>query len=181
MEHSFKISFCGIMTALALVCMFIAPLFPGMVYTFAMISGLCISISAEEVGMKYAFSVYIAASLLALLLIPDKETAVVFITVFGFYPIGKNLIEKNKTHLFTREFFKKLIKFLLINISCIIYFIITIYFLGVPKESFMIGELYLPGVILIAGDFLCMTYDKAIDNLVNLYKIKFRKKIFRKW
>lgn len=181
MNHSFKIAFCGIMTALALVCMFLGQLIPVAVYTCTLISGVCIAFAAEEVELRYAASVYAAASILIMLLIPDKEAAVIFVTVFGFYPIYKRIVEQNQIGWLKNNTVKFIFKLIFINISCILYFVITIYLLGVPKDSFAIGDVYLPGVFLIMGNILCLMYDKALDNLILLYKYKFRKNIFRKW
>lgn len=181
MNHSFKIAFCGIMTALVLVCMFLGQLVPVAIYTSALISGVCIALAAEEIDLKYATSVYAAASILVLLLIPDKEAAVIFITVFGYYPIYKKLVEQNRNNFFKNDTVKLIMKLIFINISCIVYFVITIYLLGVPKESFTIGDVYLPWVFLLMGNIGCLMYDKAINNLTILYKYKFRKNIFRKW
>ena len=181
MNHSFKIAFCGIMTALALVCMFVGQLVPVAVYTCALISGVCIALVAEKIDIGYATSVYAAASILVLLLIPDKEAAVIFITVVGYYPIYKKLVERSRKNFLKSNTAKLIMKLIFINICCVIYFVVTIYILGVPKDSFAIGDVYLPGIFLIMGNIICLMYDKALDNLIILYKYRFRKNIFRKW
>ena len=169
------------MTALVVVCMFLGQLVPVAIYTSALISGVCIALAAEEIDLGYATSVYAAASILVLLLIPDKEAAVIFITVFGYYPIYKKIVERSQKNFLKSNTAKLILKLIFINVSCIIYFVITIYLLGVPKDSFTIGDVYLPGVFLIMGNVGCLMYDKAINNLTILYKYKLRKNIFRKW
>ena len=117
MNHSFKTAFCGIMTALSLVCMFIAPLLPAAIYTCTLLSGLCIALTVDEVGLRYAAGVYFASSILALLLIPDKETAIVFILIFGIYPIIKNVLEQNKNKLPKKNVAVMILKILFIHLS----------------------------------------------------------------
>ena len=146
-----------------------------------LISGVCIALVAEKIDIGYATSVYAAASILVLLLIPDKEAAVIFITVVGYYPIYKKLVERSRKNFLKSNTAKLIMKLIFINICCVIYFVVTIYLLGVPKDSFAIGDVYLPGIFLIMGNIICLMYDKALDNLIILYKYRFRKNIFRKW
>ena len=181
MNHSFTIALGGILTALALVCMFIAPLVPVAVYLCTTLSGICIAVAAFEIGNKYALCVYSAASFLSLLLIADKETAFIFILTFGIYPIYKNLLEKSEFKLKNRELVVNAFKLLFLSVSCSVCFFLSVTVLGVPTESYMIGELYLPGVIILMEITLCMMYDKALDNIIIIYKLKFRKNILRKW
>lgn len=169
------------MTSLTLVCMFLGQLVPVAIYTCTLISGVCIALAAEEIDIGYATSVYLAASILSLLLLPDKEAAVIFITVFGYYPIYKKILEQSRKDFLKSYAIRLVMKLLFINASCIVYFFITIYLLGVPKESFTIGDVYLPGVFLIMGNAICLMYDKALNNLMLVYKYKFRKNILRKW
>ena len=174
-------AFCGIMTAMALVSMLLGQLVPVAIYTCTLFSGVCIAFVAEEIDVKYATSVYIASSILALLFLPDKEAAVIFITVFGYYPILKCILERSDNNIFKSNGVKFTIKLLFINVSCIIYFTIAIYLLGVPKDSFATGDVYLPGVFLLMGNVFCLMYDKALKNLILIYKYKFRRNILRKW
>ena len=174
-------AFCGIMTAMALVSMILGHLLPVMLYTSVLLSGVCIAFVSEEIDLRYATSVYLAVSVLALLFLPDKEAAVVFITIFGYYPVFRNLISQSDKKILHNSKILFIIKLIYINICCILYFLITTYILGIPKENLSIGEVYLPGVFLVMGNLLCLMYDKALNNLILLYKYKFRKNIFRKW
>ena len=117
----------------------------------------------------------------ALLFLPDKEAAVVFITIFGYYPVFRNLINQQENKILRNSKIVFIIKIIYINISCVLYFLITTYILGLPKENLSIGEVYLPSVFLVMGNMICLLYDKAINNLILLYKYKFRKNIYRKW
>lgn len=181
MKNSFKLAFGGVATALALVFMLITPILPIALYSCAVLSGLCVALACEEIGIRLGCCVYAAVSFLSLLLIPDKEPVIIFMLLFGIYPVLNAILDKSRNKLLTKRFIRTVIKLIFINAACVVYFFMTVYILGVPKESFNIGDVYLPWVFLLFGNIICIMYDIALIRFIVLYKLK-RIKLFKgKW
>ncbi len=167
---------------MALLFMLITPILPAALYSCAVLSGICVAVVCEETGLRYGGCVYAAVSFLSLLLIPDKEPVIIFMSLFGFYPILKSMLERSRNKVLKRGFVRTIIKLIFINAACILYFFASVYLLGVPKESFNIGELYLPWVFLLFGNITCIMYDFALTCVLRVYRLKLRGKLFKgKW
>lgn len=177
LKNTYKTAIGGVVTALAVVCMLLTAIIPVATYSCPIIAGCLLVVIVIEMNAKWAFCVYIAVSLLSLLLVPDKESVVYFIFLFGYYPILKQYIEKIKKNVF-----QWVCKLAVFNIAAVVSFFITITVLSVPKESFNIGGVYLPWVFLIAGNIIFVMYDIALTGLITMYILRLRKYIFkRKW
>ncbi len=81
------------MAAVALVIMCLGTLIPGATFVCPMLCILLARIVLEHCGSKITIAWYLAASILGLLLAPDKEAAAVF-TALGYYPVIKPKMER---------------------------------------------------------------------------------------
>lgn len=170
---SFQIALGGIISALCIILMFSVGLFPVLVYAFPMISSLLIFALAYECGNKTAIASYVSVSLLSLILSPDKESALLFLSFFGYYPILSTYIDRLKSKLL-----QWLIRFAIFNASIILsYFVLIKIFVAVPLDDF--GGLTVP-IFLLIGNVLLVLYDKMIRSMAVLYIKKLRKKIFKR-
>ncbi len=170
MKNNFKVALCGMITALSIVFMLIGSLFSVLVYCSPILAGICVAIVAEEFGAKYAVCVYCAVSVLAMVLVSDKEEVIVFLLLAGFYPILKYKIKKQKI------FIRIAIKALYINLMCSAYYFIAITFLGIPKESFGTNTVF----IVAIANFVMFTYDLALSRSIEIYKLKIQNKLLKK-
>ena len=170
---SFQIALGGIISALCIILMFSVGLFPVLVYVFPMISSLLIFALAYECGNKTAIVSYVSVSLLSLILSPDKESALLFLSFFGYYPILSTYINKLRSALL-----KWIIRFAVFNTSiCISYLILTKVFVAVPLDEF--GKWTVP-ILLIFGNITLVFFEFALRNVSRLYISKLRKKIFKR-
>jgi len=158
------------MTAISIVLMLMTTVLPIAAYSCVMLAGLCTAFIAEETDSKCALSVFAAVSILSVILIPDKESVILYMIFFGYYPVLKQFLF-NKCN----KILSWIIKLLVFNAACITSFFTSIYLLSVPKDSFMIGDFYLPWVILIMANILLFIYDYTLDVMMKVYKIKFKK------
>lgn len=175
MNKSIRLAFCGIITALSTVLMFLTGIITIGTYTLPALSGLLLTVVVIEIGPTWAWSVYIATSVLSFFIAPDKEAALLFILFFGYYPIIKSFIEQIKN-----KYLSYLLKLVVFNISVIAAFYISIYLLGVPKDSFEIGGVYLPWILLGIGNITFVLYDFAFSNLIVMYFQRFHATV-HKW
>ena len=94
MKQSSKTALGGILAALSLVLMFLFAIFPSATIAAPAVASILLIFAVLEMGKGWAFGIYVAVSLLAMLVVPTKEAAVLYVVFFGYYPILKALIEK---------------------------------------------------------------------------------------
>lgn len=92
---AFSVAFCGIVTALATVFMFMS-LIPSFAYVVPAFAGMVIWTISEHMSVKWAYMCFAATSLLSFMLIPEPEANLFFVFFFGYYPTLCILLEKIK-------------------------------------------------------------------------------------
>jgi len=164
-----KVALSGMMCALSVLIMLIGSLFQSIDLTAAAAAGLTVVFAMVEMGNKYAFLVYAVSSVLALLLIPSKSTALIFTVFAGLYPILKSYLQKIKI-----KWLAYAAKILVFNL----FFTVIIYvgknLLGLTDDFYIFGY-----VIYLLGNIAFIAYDYALDKLIMLYVLKI-KRIFDK-
>lgn len=94
MKPAKKIAFCGMITAISLLFFLATGIFPFASYAIPAFCGLLLIPALIEFGTKQALLVFVSVSLLALLLAPDREAAIAYLSLLGYYPIAKVGLEK---------------------------------------------------------------------------------------
>jgi hypothetical protein len=97
-KSSTRIALGGISAALCLVVMMTTALMPFATYALPALAGILLIPIAFELGCNTAWITYIAVAILSILIVPDKEAALMFISFFGYYPILKIYIDKLKNN-----------------------------------------------------------------------------------
>lgn len=169
MSNSGKVALGGIVTAVCTVLMFLTGLIPVGTYALPAIAGVVLVLIVIEIGVRWAWAVYAAVSLLSILLAADKEAAVLFALFFGYYPILKSNIERVRGRLF-----QWMIKLAVFNAAMVAGFFIAIRLLSIPEDSFTLFGIYLPWVFLLAGNAVFVLYDYALTGLISTYVFRFR-------
>ena len=170
---SFKTALGGMITALCLILMFSVGIFPVLVYAFPMLSSLLIYVLSYECGNSTALASYISVSLLSLILSPDKESALIFLAFFGYYPIINGYIERLKSKLV-----QWVIRFAIFNAAMVVsYFVLIKLFTAVSLNEF--GEFTVP-ILLGMGNLILICYDIALHNVSRVYVRKLRYIIFKR-
>ena len=144
-------------------------------YALPAFSGILLIVIVVELGAGWAWPVYIASSVLSLLIAGDKEAAMLFVVCFGYYPILKAYLEKIR-----HKIVSWLLKFSVFNAAMVLAFFLSIRLLGVPEDSFTVFGINLPWVFLLAGNLVFAVYDYAISTLVVLYFQRFHRFV-AKW
>ena len=162
MKQSKIIATCGMMTAFAVVIMVSGALLGIGMYASPMIAGLSLVPIGEKFGKKYHASVWIAVSLLSFMLIPEIEQNLMFLCVFGSYPILYSYFQRINPKI---RIAAKLLYFNVVIVT-LEYVIMTLL---VP-EVFDFGWLI---VLLVGANFVFICYDKIIPNTGKIMK-KFR-------
>lgn len=163
---SYKTALCGIISAVSLVMMFFTGVIPVLSYALPAIAGAMLIVIVIEINKKWALLCYVAVSLLALFLTPDKEAAFLFIFLLGYYPIVKSFLEKIKLHI--AEWAAKL---LLFNSAVLIAYKLLINVLGMNyllDEFKEFGKYSIP-IFIVAANVAFVLYDFALTGLITTY------------
>ncbi len=170
MKKNVKITLCGIASALSVAFMLLS-YFPYFTYAVPAVAGLITVMLVIETDVRWAFASYIVSSVLIFLL-AEPESKLMYICLFGYYPIVKSLIERiNKNVL------EWVLKLLVFNVA-----VIAVYFLFASAFSISLEEFGALGkygvfIFLWFGNLVFLLYDYTISRLAGTYIYKLHPKI----
>lgn len=158
----------AIVSALAVVLLYISCLLPTLQLTVVAIAGILSAAVVIESGAARAALVYVCVSILSLLLLPDKSSAVFYVFFFGHYPIVKYEVERIRKPILGWS-----IKILCGNL-CIgaIALLLALFF---PEWSFE----YPLWIVWVLGIAVFVLFDLALTKLIVYYQFRIRPKIMR--
>ena len=172
-KNSTRIAMGGISASLCLVAMLTTALLPFATYALPALAGIMLIPLTLELGAKTSWVCYTAVAVLSLLIVPDREAALMFIAFFGYYPIIKIRLDGIKIRLI-----RKIIKVFIFNTAMIIGYIAVIYIFGM---SYLIEEFsnYFGWLLLIIANIFFPIYELALHNMYRLYIFRIRKILFK--
>lgn len=170
MKQSSKCAIGGIVAAISLVLMISVAIIPFLTYALPAVAGLFIVFVVIEIDKKWAFGVYCTVAILGMLLVPDKEVAVMYLAFFGYYPIIKALIEaKIPTAI------GWILKVLTFVATMSVSYYLMIRFMGVTiDETEDFGMMAYP-LLLGMGTVAFVMYDIALTGMISVYLKKWQK------
>lgn len=92
-DASRRMAVCGVAAALCVVLMVLGSALGVMTYVCPMLAGLVVGAVREELGLRDALTLWAAAGLLGLLLVPELEMAALFAGLFGWYSALRPALE----------------------------------------------------------------------------------------
>ena len=175
--RSYRVAMGGLASALALLFMFMTGMIPFATYVLPAFAGIILIAIVVDLGRRWATMVYIAISLLSLLITPDKESTVLFIFFFGYYPIIKTVLEHIKPKVL-----RFLTKLSIFNLAVIGAYMVIIYVLMIPDMLEEFGDFgrYSVLIMLIVGNITFVVYDFAVGNIYEVYTKWFKPKFLRR-
>lgn len=166
-DISYKVALGGIVSALCLVTMFLAGILPAFYLILPMIAGVLLMLIAAEVNTAWAMLTYLSVSILSMFITFDKEAALVFILIFGHYPIIRPYIQKIPVRLI-----QGIIKLVIFNLCALAYFYLTVYIFGIKEmlEEFEVAGKYGGWLMLGFSDVIFVLYDINLSLLYKIYR-----------
>lgn len=169
-----KVAVGGVFSAIALVLMMLTGVFPFGTYAFPVIAGVMLIVIYLEFGIRWSMLVYGVISIMSVLFVSDKEAALFFLLLFGYYPVVKSFIERIKSKIV-----QYIIKLAIFNAAAVSVYFLTLFVFGMPADSFELFGVNIPLIFLIVGNFVFLIYDLAINVVVAQYLQKYRKFFFK--
>ena len=168
MRETKKISIAAILSALSVVVLYFGSVFEVLDLSCAAIASIAIIFAQIELKSFYPYLIYATASLLSLLLIPSKFSALLYVLFGGLYPLIKRFAEKYTGAV---RFLIKLIAFALIMAIAVLMLVFV--FLVQIEELFT--PYYLAVLAVCFVTFIL--YDYALSLMITFYFNRLRKKI----
>lgn len=172
MKNTAKLTFCAMMSALAILFM-LASYFPYLTYSIPAIAGIFVMISVIEVNKKWALFSYLASSLVIFFL-AEPESRLLYIVFFGYYPIIKSIFESVKSRVV-----EYLLKFLLFNLVIVLTYTVLAQLLGVSFGEMNEFGKYTAVILLFAANIVFPIYDIALSRVAVAYTIRVHPSVIR--
>ena len=153
----------AVLSALGVVILLLGTVISVLDLTMVAITSIFIFFAVIEMGSPYYFLIYATTSVLSVLLLPDKFSAILYLIFGGIYPILKQKIEKLPT----------LISWVLKAVYFNAVLVATV--LG-AKYLFNVEEEELTVALFVLGNLAFFVYDLAMTRLITYYLLGLRKK-----
>ena len=130
----------------------------------------------REFGTKKAFLLYLAASILSLLLVPDKEAALLFVFLLGPYPLLRPKINQ-----LTSTVARVISKLVLCNILIVCVYSLLLFIIAPGFFAAEFGDYTTIGIVvlLVMSNIAFLLYDLCLTRMTFLYEFKLRDKLLR--
>lgn len=175
-RKSWTMAYCGMAAALCVALMLLGAVIPIAMFIAPAVAGFLIATVCVECGRTMALTAYAAVSLLALLFVPDKEVALIFAFLLGYYPLAKSKFDRIRPALL-----RVLCKLLLCNGAVLAMY--GLLFLLVPAGSVAqeLRTTALAGaaLTLAMGNVAFLLYDRALHNMLLLYRLVWQPKLHK--
>lgn len=176
LQKSMSIAFCGLLAALMIVTMLLGNVLPLTTVLCPAVAGFFLLPALRECGFSHSLMLFLAVSILSLLLLPDKESALLFSLLLGLYPLFRtsiNRISPAPLRVITKFLFCNLM-FAAIYILLIFVFAPTVF----AAEFSSYGTLTI-GFLILLGNLGFFLYDVCLGRISFLYEYKLRNQLFR--
>ena len=169
-------AYCGIVAALCVALMLLGAVIPIAMFIAPAVAGFLIATVCVECGRTMALTAYAAVGLLAVLFVPDKEVALIFVFLLGYYPLAKPWFERIRPAAL-----RGLAKLALCNGAVLAMY--GLVFLLVPAGSIS-QELRATATAaalatLAMGNVAFLLYDRALHNMLLMYKLVWQPKLHK--
>lgn len=172
---SFRVAFCGVLAALMVVIMLLGTMIPATEYLCPALAGVLIIPVVWEFGGKSGSLLYAAVALLSLILAPNKEAALFFVLLFGWYPLARPRLQHLKA-----KALRVVLKLVLFNAALAAIFALLLFVLISPEVVRQAADWTGPVVaaMLVLGNAAFLIYDVLLARLSDWYVYRLRPKLF---
>lgn len=162
---------CGVLCALAVAVMLLGGAIGVGTFAAPVLAMAALLPVLEECGPKAAGTAYAAAAILALLLVPDRELALVY-AAFGWYPILRPRIARIPSRLL-----RLAARLAVCNGVILALYGLVLRLLGLTAD--LAGASWrLELALLVLGNLVFLLLDRALDRLTALWRGRLRRRFF---
>ena len=155
-----KIAYPALLGALSLIFVYLGSIAPSGKWGLIAVAGLFPAAAVISIGLKSGFLCWAGVSILAIIFIPDKFSALLYCALFGLYPMVKSLVERLR-----RSALGYVLKLVFFNLAfSLVYIIMREAVLGSLPSALNVGWL-----IYLIGNFVFLIYDFGFSKLISFY------------
>ena len=175
-RKSWAMAYCGMAAALSVALMLLGAVVPVLMFIAPAVASLLIATVCVECGRTMALTAYGAVSLLSLLFVPDKEIALIFTVLLGYYPLIKPKFDRIRPRALQLVY-----KLLLCNAAVLAMYglLLVIVPAGSVSQELRTTALAMTLLTLAMGNVAFALYDRALCNMLLLYKLKWQPKLHK--
>ncbi|MDD3347698.1 hypothetical protein [Oscillibacter sp.] len=167
-----EIALCGLLTALAETLLLLGGILPLATFCAPLLAMAVLLPVLEEYGCRAAAAAYGAAAILSLVLVADKETALVFV-FFGWYPLLRPRIARLPSPLLRTAARLAVCTGLIAAL-----YGLTLHLLGLTADLEG-GSRLMNCLLLVLGNATFLAMDVVLARLTLLWHTKLRRRFFR--
>jgi hypothetical protein len=164
-KNTKKLLISAILSAASVAVMYIGCMTP-LDYTAIAMAAIAVVLAVIELNGKYPILIYVVTSILSLLILPNKSSALLYAMFFGFYPILKAVFER------FHPIVAWILKFSLFN-TCLLLLITIISRVLFIEDTGLVMKV----PVIILGNIAFLLCDIAFSQLITLYIVKLRAKL----
>ncbi len=173
LKKSTQIAVCGLSTALSVALLFLGGAAFFLAYTIPMFAGFLLIAVKKTFGTSSAVITYVSTSLLSLMIVTDRECAIMYVFCFGCYPLVQDSLNKIKN-----AFLRVLLKFLFLNSLLAAGQLILVFVFAIPFLEEGEGRIFIL-IFALAMNLIFFLYDRILGRLLFLYSNILEKHIKR--
>lgn len=166
-----QMALCGVLCALAVVLLALGGVVPIATFCAPVLAMAALLPVLEEVGPRLAAAAWIAVALLALVLDPDREAALVYL-FFGWYPLLRPRIAALPSRAA-----RAAARIGICTGVCLLLYGVVWRVLGLPEEPAAGGFQIL---LLALANITFLILDRALGRVTLLWRRKLRRRLFRR-
>ena len=159
-----KLALSAMFTALGVAILYMGCFIEVMELTVAAVAAILILLAVIEMGKKAATLIWLATSILSVLLLPTKFIALEYAFFIGSYPLIKALAERFSLVA------SWVIKIVFVNLALGLLIVLGHYVFGYPLES-----LWMIIATFLLASVTGVIFDIALTRLVTLYLERLRR------
>ncbi len=156
-----KVAYPAILSALALVLVYISAVAPTGNWGVVALAGLLPAAAVVSVGLKAGFLCWAAVVILAFLLVPDKFSVLLFGALFGLYPMVKSLVERLR-----KRPLEYLLKLAFFNAAFTVICLIAFTAVTASLPPMLGGSVW---VLYSVANVVFLLYDYGFSRLIAVY------------
>jgi len=170
MKKSVMAALGGVMTALSLLLLQLGAVVWLLAYIMPLLCGILMIAVYHSAGGKTVLLIYAAVSILSLILLNDKECALLYVLFFGYYP----LLREKLTAVGNR-ILRFLIKLAVFNAGVVAAELLCVYVFGIPFDLFL-GK-WSALVLLLCANLVFVIYERLLSMLTVIYVKKYKPRL----
>ncbi len=163
-QKSTKVAFGGLVAALSLVLLALTGLFPMGTLALPALSGVMFLSVMIEVNAAWAGITYGVVAVLSFFITADQQAWALFTVFFGYYPVLKFTLEKNRRHAVVWG-----LKYLLFNLALALYVVACLFLFQVDLSSMQNMLVWAAPLMFVLCNVVFFIYDRALSGLAFLY------------